>query len=196
MLLALLAAVQVLGFSAGDKSAAYLETGESEGSGELFAKLHVVDVAKGTDKVTSFDGPDSEAKALKAAGTGWVKAKTVEHDERGELSDHTGAPIGTLVLTTRKSGKSSCDEPFGPLLIKLVMNFMDDDKPLVLAAEKSAPKSRQCASSCSLDKVFAHGKAALVLVKCVVPGFEGKGESLTPFAKSLTYGLDEDLPDH
>jgi hypothetical protein len=196
MMLALLAAVQVLGFSAGDKSVAYVETGENEGSGELYAKLHVVDVAKNTDKVTSFDGADSEAKASKAAGAGWSKPKVIEHDERGELSDHTGAPIGTLVLTTRKGGKSTCDEPFGPLLLKLVMNFMDDDKPRTLGAEKSAPRGRQCTSSCSLDKVYAHGKAALVLVKCVTPGFEGKGESLTPFARSLTYGLDEDLAGH
>jgi hypothetical protein len=196
MLAALMAAVQVLGFSAGDKSVAYIETGESEGSGELFAKLHVVDVARNTDKVTAFDGPDSEAKALKTAGTGWTKAKTIDHDDRGELVDHTGAPIGTLVLTTRKGGESTCDEPFGPLLVKLVMSFMDDDKPQTVAAEKSAPKGRPCTSSCSLNQVFAHGKAALVLVKCVTPGFEGKGESLTPFAKSLTYGLDEDLPAH
>ena len=193
MLLALLAAIQILGFSPDDKSAAYLETGENEGSGEAFANLHVIDVAKNTDKVTSFD---SEAKALKAAGTAWVKPRTIEHDEHGELSDRTGAPIGTLSLTTRKGGKSTCDEPFGPLLIKLVMHFMDDDKPATVAAEKSAPKSRQCVSSCSLGKVYAHGKAALVLVTCVTPGFEGKGESVTPFAKSLPYGLDEDLPDH
>jgi hypothetical protein len=192
-MLALLAAIQILGFTPDDKSVAYVETGENEGSGAAFANLHVVDVAKGTDKVTAFD---SEAKAFTAAGTAWVKPRTIEHNERGELSDRAGAPIGNLILTTRKGGKSTCDDPFGPLLIKLVMHFLDDDKPATIASEKSAPKSRQCASSCSLDKVYAHGKAALVLVSCVVPGFEGKAESTSPFAKSLTYGLDEDLPDH
>ena len=192
-MLALLAAVQILGFTPDDKSVAYVETGENEGSGETFANLHVIDVAKNLDKVAAFD---SEAKALKAAGTGWVKPRTIEHDERGELSDRAGAPIGTLSLTTRKGGKTSCDEPFGPLLIKLVMHFMDDDKPATIASEKSAPKSRQCVSSCSLGKVYAHGKSVLVLVSCVTPGFEGKGASMTPFAKSLPYGLDEDLPGH
>jgi hypothetical protein len=196
MLFALLASIQILGFTPDDKSVAYVETDETAMDGEQYVYLHVIDVAKNTDKVTSFKGESATARASTAAGTAWVKPRTIEHGERGELSDRTGAPIGNLVLTTRKGGKSTCDEPFGPLLIKLVMHFMDDDKPAAIASEKSAPKTRQCASSCSLDKVYAHGKAALVLVSCVTPGFEGKGESVTPFAKSLPYGLDEDLPDH
>jgi predicted secreted protein len=195
MLLALMAAVQILGFSPGDKQVAYLETGANEGSGEAYAKLHVIDIAKNAGKVTSFAGQDAAAQALKAASsTAWAKPRTIEHDDRGELSDRTGAPIGTLELTTRKAAKSSCDEPFDALLLKVVIHFMDDDKPTAVGSEKSLPKMRPCASSCALDKVYAHGKAALVLVKCVTPGFEGKGETITAFAKSLPYGLDEDLP--
>jgi hypothetical protein len=196
MLFALLAVVQVLGFSADDKSVAYIETGVGEGSGVVFARLHVIDVAKNTDKVTSFDGADAAAQALKVAGTAWVKPRTIEHDDHGELSDRTGVPIGTIELTTRKAGAagSNCDEPYEPLLVKLMLHFMDDDKPARIVSEISTPKDRPCASTCSLDKVYAHRKAALVLVKCGTPGFEGKAETYTAYARPLPYGLDEDLP--
>src|SRR3954469_23481923 len=193
MLLALLAAVRILGFSPDDKQVAWIETGENEGSGEVFARLHVVDVATNAEKVASFDGETAQDKAVKAAKGVWLEPRVIEHDERGELSDRAGAPIGTLELT-KKRGKGSCDDPFKPLVLRLLMHFMDDDKPAPVGGEKSPPQFRPCASSCAIDKVYAHGKAALVLIKCTTPGFEGKAESITAFANRLPYGLDEDLP--
>jgi hypothetical protein len=194
MILALVAAVQFLGFSPAGKTASYIERGVNESSGKGYVKLHTVDVVKGTETVTAFSSEEElEAREMRISNL-WVVPRKVAHDEHGGLSDPTGAPIGTLELTARKAGKNSCDEPFEPLALGLVMRFRDDDKPVTVGTEKAPPKSRPCAQGCAIDQVYAHATSVAVVVKCTTPGFEGKGEAFSVFAKVLPHGLGKDLP--
>jgi predicted secreted protein len=195
----LLGAIAVLGFAADDSRVAYVETGESEGKGEPFAKLHIVDVAKSSDRVSTFEGDDAEKQALKAADgalkvfklTEWVKPKPITPDEKGALSKPGGEPVGNLVVKTKKAKGAECDQGFQPRTLDLTLYLMDDDTPVKAGSAKAA-----CRDECKVDSVYAsHKKAALFLIKCSAPGFEGKAEVIAPFAKLLTpYGLDEDLP--
>ncbi|HXL38933.1 MAG TPA: DUF2259 domain-containing protein, partial [Myxococcales bacterium] len=127
----------------------------------------------------------------------WSAPRIIQHDEKGELSDHRGAPIGTVQIEERVASgkdKSKCDEPFRPLLLRLVVLFLDDDHPARLAEDKKLPTDRPCASTCELAGVFAHGKSALAFTRCGVQGFEGPGTKYTAYAGTLPYGLDEPLP--
>jgi len=113
----------------------------------------------------------------------WSAPRIIQHDEKGELSDHRGAPIGTVQIEERVASgkdKSKCDEPFRPLLLRLVVLFLDDDHPARLAEDKKLPTDRPCASTCELAGVFAHGKSALAFTRCGVQGFEGPGTKYTP----------------
>lgn len=209
MLLALLAALQVLGFSPDDKYVAYLEHGVGEGSGNAWATLHVLDVRRSADaqpplefKLDSGDEDAAVAKARAAADgvrqklqiAEWAPAKEVAHDDKGAMAEESGAPIGTLELKSKSAGpkdRAKCEEPFQPLLLKLAVIWMDDDKPSRIADEKRPPAGRPCASECALDRIFAHGKAALVAVKCTVQGFEGPEPKYSYYTSLLSYGLAE-----
>jgi len=221
MLLALLLAanalpIEVVGFSPDDRYVAWIEHGVSEGSGYPWARLHVTDVSRSAEaapaveiKLDSGKDTDTEDAAVRKARSAadpararlrvasWLPARTIRHDAGGELRERSGAPIGTLRIEERAaSGKGvpACDEPFRPLLLRLDMVFLDDDKPARLAQDKSVPKDRPCSSGCELAGVFAHGKAAVAFVKCDVQGFEGAGAKYSAYAGKLPYGLDEPLP--
>lgn len=218
MLLALLLAVgpspvEFIGFSAGDKYAAWIDHGTADGSGFPWASLHVQDVAKNAPALSvvtitleaGAEGDSEEAAVAKVRASlqevqeklgvaEWLPAREIAHDEKGELTDHEGAPIGTLELKSRKAAKG-CGSPFKPLLLKAVISFLDDDKPATLADEKKPPRERPCSTGCALDRVFAHGKAALLFIKCGVPGFEGPASKLSTLSGVLPYGLDEPLPE-
>jgi predicted secreted protein len=187
----LLGTIAVLGFSSDDSKVAYIETGESEGKGEPFANLHVIETAKNTDKVTSFEGDDAEKKAQAAAkATAWVAPKPVTLDEHGAMSAPSGEPLGNVQLKMKKAKGKSCDQGFEPHTVDLTLFLMDDDTPIKAGSAKAA-----CRSECKVDAVHAsHHKGALFLVRCSAPGFEGKSEVVTPFAKKLASGLNEDLP--
>jgi hypothetical protein len=192
-----LAAITVLGFAPDDSRVAYVETGVGSGSGEPFAKLHVVDIALGKDRVSTFNGADAEAQAAKAADgalkvfniSEWVKPKPISHDEHGALSTAKDEPVGNLIVKTKRAKGPECDQAFQQQTLDAVLYQMDDDKPHSMGNAKAA-----CRSDCAIDSVWAsHHKAALFLIKCSTPGFEEKGEAITPFAKKLVYGLDEDV---
>ncbi|HZX94979.1 MAG TPA: DUF2259 domain-containing protein [Myxococcales bacterium] len=218
MLLALLLAaaaagpVEVVGFSPDDKYVAFIEHGVAEGSGYPWARLRVMDVGRSADaaapvSITLDSGKDTdteegavrkardaaEAARVKLGIASWAAPRIIQTDDKGELSDHTGAPIGTLEIKER-AGKGKCEEPFRPLLLSLVIHWLDDDKPARVAEEKKPPKDRSCAGECALGGVFAHGKVALVLAKCTVQGFEGPSTHYSPYTARLPYGLDEPLP--
>ncbi|HUJ26736.1 MAG TPA: DUF2259 domain-containing protein [Myxococcales bacterium] len=209
MLVALLAGLQILGFSPDDRYVAYVEHGVGEGSGNAWATLHVLDVKKGAPArppvEIRLDTGDEEAAVAKAREAGeaargklqidaWASPKEVAHDERGAMTEESGAPIGTIELKTKSAGpkeRAKCEEPFQPLLLSLKVIWMDDDRPSRIADEKKPPASRPCASGCALDKVWAHGKAALVSVKCTVQGFEGPVPKYSYYTSLLPYGLAE-----
>src|SRR5262249_35590936 len=174
MLIALLLAanalpIEVVGFSPDDKYVAWIEHGVAEGSGFPWARLHLTEVARSADasapveiKLDSGKDTDTEDAAVKqarAAAEGerarlrvasWAAPRVIQHDEKGELSDHTGAPIGTLQIEERVAkGKSTCEEPFRPVLLRLAMFFLGDDRPARLAEDKKPPKDRPCATSCA-----------------------------------------------
>src|SRR3954447_25153902 len=119
MLLALVLAaattspVEVVGFSPDDKYVAWIEHGVSEGSGYPWARLHVTAVTRSADAtapvaITLDSGKDTDteeaavqqARAAAAAARAklgvacWAAPRVIQHDDKGELSDHTGAPIG------------------------------------------------------------------------------------------------------
>lgn len=217
MLIALLVAaaaapVEVVGFSADDKYVAWIEHGTSEGSGFPWARLHVTDVARSADAVPAVqvtldsgkEGDTEEAAVQRARSSAqsmrgmlgvssWVSPRVIQHDAKGEMSDRTGAPIGTVELKQRE-GKGKCEEPFRALLLKLTVLWLDDDRPSKIADEKKPPRERPCATGCALGDIYAHGKAALVFAKCGVQGFEGPATKYTAYTAKLTYGLDEPLP--
>jgi hypothetical protein len=221
MLIALLLAagpalpIEVMGFSPDDRYVAWIEHGVSEGSGCPWARLHVTEVSRSGEaippvKITLDSGRDTdteEAAVRKARAAGdtargklrvasWVAPRIIQHDEKGELSDHRGAPIGTVQIEERVASgkdKAKCDEPFRPLLLRLVVLFLDDDHPARLAEDRKLPTDRPCASTCELAGVFAHGKSALAFTRCGVQGFEGPGTKYTAYAGTLPYGLDEPL---
>jgi hypothetical protein len=208
MWLVLLAAIEVIGFSPDDRYVAWVEHGLGSGSGNAFATLHLIDVRRSAPaqppveiRLDSDDEAAAVAQARAAAesareklhlGT-WKPAREVPHDKGGAMTDHEGAPIGALELKSRSAGpreRARCEEPFAPLLLKLTLFFADDDRPARLAEEKKPPVERPCASGCALDKIYAHGKAALVLVKCSVPGYEGPATKYTAYTGVLPYDLD------
>ncbi len=209
------AELEVLGFSADGKHAVLLEHGVAEGSGYPWARATVLEVAKNTVvgkpvEVTLESGDATEqeavAKAKKAfeetrgkLGVAALKAaKLIAHDEKGNLKDREGAPIGTLKLTSRKAkGKEAarpCDEPFAAYLVTLRMFWMDDDTPAKLLADKKVPKERACTQGCKLGRVFADGRSAVFELECAVQGYEGPATKSVAVSARLAYGLDEDLP--
>jgi len=220
MLIALLLAlgplpIEVVGFSPDDRYVAWIEHGVSEGSGYPWASLHVTEVSRSAEAVPpvkirldSAQDTDTEVAAVRKARAAadaargklriasWVAPRIIQHDEKGELSDHRGAPIGTVQIEERVASgkdKAKCDEPFRPLLLRLVVLFLDDDHPARLAEDRKLPTDRPCASTCELAGVFAHGKSALAFTRCGVQGFEGPGTKYTAYAGTLPYGLDEPL---
>src|SRR6267143_2802072 len=221
MLIALLLAlgplpIEVVVFSPDDRYVAWIEHGVSEGSGYPWASLHVTEVSRSAEAVPpvkirldSAQDTDTEVAAVRKARAAadaargklriasWVAPRIIQHDEKGELSDHRGAPIGTVQIEERVASakdKSKCDEPFRPLLLRLVVLFLDDDHPARLAEGRKLPTDRPCASTCELAGVFAHGKSALAFTRCGVQGFEGPGTKYTAYAGTLPYGLDEPIP--
>lgn len=209
MLAVLFAALEVIGFSPDDKYVAYLEHGIGAGSGNAYANVYILDVRKSAPaqgpveiRLESDDESAAVSQARAAAErareklhvAAWNPAREIPLDEHGAMAERDGAPIGTLEIKSRSAGPSQrakCEEPFVPLLLKLTVFFVDDDHPARLAEEKKPPSDRPCASGCALDKVFAHGKAALVLVKCSVQGFEGPATKYSLYTGLLPYGLDE-----
>jgi len=213
MLLALLLAaapVEVVGFSPDDRYVAWIEHGVAEGSGYPWARLHVVDVARSGDvmppvevKLESGSATDSERAAVNQARaaadsvraklkvTSWEPAKAVEHDAGGELSEASGAPLGTVQVEQKSvKGKAPvCEEPFKPALLRLTISLMGDDRTRRLGEDKSVPKDRPCVATCELDGVFAHGKAVLAFTKCGVKGFEGASAKYTAYTATLPHGL-------
>jgi len=220
MLIALLVAanalpIEVVGFSPDDRYVAWIEHGVGEGSGYPWARLRVTEVSRSADavppvevKLDSGKETDSEEVAVRKARaaadsalgrlrvSSWVPPRVIQQ-EKGELRDHRGAPIGTLQIeerATRGDPKSKCEAPFRPILLRLDLFFLDDDKPARLAEDKRLPKDRPCASACEVAGVYAHGKAALAFTRCGVQGFEGPSAKYTAYAGTLPYGLDEPLP--
>ena len=202
MLLSLFAAaITVVGFSPDDSKVALIEHGVAEGSGNAYATLHVLDVRKGTEvgkpfevKADNDDENAAMAKARAKAGDFSAGAAEIAHEEGGRMDKPDGAPIGTLELKTKSAGakeRAKCEEPFEPLLVKLTILWLDDDKPARVADEKKPPASRPCASECAIDRIYGHGTAALVIVKCTVQGFEGPGAKYSYYTAQLPYPLAE-----
>ncbi len=206
------APVEVVGFSPDDKYVAFIEHGVGEGSGFPWAKLRVLEVARSADAVPPVEvtlnsgGPnDTENAAVQKARASaevvrgklgiasWAAPRVIAHDEKGEMNERSGAPIGNLEIKER-SGRGKCEEPFRPLVLKLTVIWLDDDHPSKVADEKRPPKDRPCATGCGVGDIYAHGKAALFFARCTVQGFEGPATKYSPYAAVLTYGLDEPVP--
>jgi hypothetical protein len=90
-----------------------------------------------------------------------------------------------------KGKSAACDEPFQPVLLRLMISLMGDDRTRRLGEDKSVPKDRPCAATCELGGVFAHGKAVLAFSKCAVRGFEGASSKYNAYTGSLPHGLAE-----
>lgn len=209
------AEVEALGFSADGKYAVLLEHGVADGSGFPWARVTTFEAAKNAVvgkpiEVVLQAGGATEAQAVEQAKRAFEAArvklnmaalrpgKEIRHDEKGELHDREGAPIGTLKITARrataKEGAKTCYQPFSPLLLSLTLYWMDDDKPAKLLAERRVPKDRACLTGCDLGKTFADGTTAIFVLQCGAQGFEGTNSRAVPVAAHLLYGLDEDLP--
>jgi predicted secreted protein len=209
------AGLEVLGFSTDGKHAVVLEHGVGEGSGYPWARAVVLDVAKNaavrkpievtleSGDATEQDAVDKVKKAFEEArpklNVAPLKAgKAIRHDEKGNLKDREGAPIGTVKLTSKKAkGKEafkSCGEPFEAWLLTLTMYWMDDDTPAKLLVDKKVPKERACTQGCKLGGVFADGRSAVFELECAVQGYEGPATKSVAVSAKLAYGLDEDLP--
>ena len=206
--------MESLGFSTDGKHAVLLEHGVADGSGHPWARVTIFEAARNAvvgqpievmldaEGATEASAVEQAKKAFEAARVKLNLAplrpgKEIRHDEKGNLADREGAPIGTLKITTRKAtGKEvkQCYEPFSPLLLALTLYWMDDDKPAKLLAEKRLPKERPCLTGCELGKVFADGTTAIFVLQCGAQGFEGTSTRSVPVAAHLLYGLDEDLP--
>jgi hypothetical protein len=213
MLLALLfaaAPVEIVGFSPDDRYVAWIEHGTAEGSGHPWARLHVTEVARSADalvpvEVTLDSGKaaDSEDVAVRQARSAadavrgklrvvsWTAAQAVPHDADGELSGRDGAPLGTVQIEHRpaKGKAAACEEPFRPVLLRILVSLTGDDRPRRLGEDKTVPKDRPCASTCELGGVFAHGKAVLTFTKCAVKGFEGAASKYSVYTATLPHGL-------
>ena len=209
------AAVEALGFSPDGKQVVMLEHGVAEGSGFPWAKVTVLETARGTVvgrpfEVERQDADATEADAVKQAKEAFEAAREkmkiaplrpgreIAHDAKGVLHDRQATPIGTVKIEARKAaGKEAsraCEPPFSPLLLTVTLHWVDDDSPARLLADKKVPKERACLTGCELGRVFADGRTALVLLQCSAPGFEGPETRNVPIAARLAYGLDEDLP--
>ena len=204
--------LDVAGFSPDGAYVAIVEHGIGEGSGQPWARLGIVEVAKSAQvahaevNLDAGTEEDAVAQVKKKAEPAqaklhidkWLPAKLIRHDEKGQMSDHEDAPIGTLEIKSRKATAKerarACDQPFSPLLLKVTVFFLDDEKPATLFAERKVPQGRACSTGCALDQIYAFKKSAVVTVKCGAPGFEGPASKLWPVAGKLPYGLDEDLP--
>ena len=209
------AEVEALGFSTDGKHAVLLEHGVADGSGFPWARVTIFEAAKNavvgkpievsleTDGATEAQAVEQAKKAFEASRVRLSIAalrpgKEIRHDEKGELHDREGAPIGTLKITSRKAKAremaKQCYQPFSPLLLTLTLYWMDDDNPAKLLSEKKVPKDRACLTGCDLGKVFADGTTAIFVLQCGAQGFEGTNSRSVPVAAHLRYGLDEDLP--
>ncbi len=209
---------QVLGWSPDAKYVAVIIHGTGEGSGHPFATLTIYATKTGKvvgepERVELGSEGASEAEAVnrvmqlgqahadKLKVKRWLPANEIAHDEKGELREGSGVPIGTVEIITRLAKKNQatkvCDEPMQPLLLQLVIHWMDDDKPFKVLDEKKVPKERACISGCTLGTVFAYEKSALFMLSCTTAGFEGSAQSLYPvFANKLPYNLHAELPGH
>jgi predicted secreted protein len=204
------ASYDVLGFSQDGRYVALVEHGVFDGSGFPWARLTVLETARSSvvaspPRIELQDGEGDEAKAVAKARAlaeaarvklkvaTWEAPRVVTVGENGQLSAKDGSPLGNLEVKTRK-GKApkggGCDEPLAPLLLKLTMYFMDDEKPYGVFDEKKLG-ARRCVSDCSLRATHARGKAALFGVVCTGQGFEGPAEVLVPVAAKLAYPLDD-----
>lgn len=207
--------MEVLGWSADGAYVALLEHGVGQGSGFPWARVTILDVAKhrpvsAPTKVDLEAAGASEADAVVQAKkkaeserarlkiSAWVPGKKIAHDEKGELRERGGGPIGTLELTAAKATKKQqvreCDEPFSAQRLKLVIHWLDDDAPFTVVDEKTVPKERACTTECAFGPVFAQAKSAVFVLECGIQGFEGKATLSYPVAAKLPYGLDEEIP--
>jgi predicted secreted protein len=209
------AGVEVLGFSTDGRHVVILEHGVADGSGFPWAKATILDVARNAPaakpiEVTLQDAAATEAAAVEQVKKGLAAAgeplklaplkapREIGHDEKGNLHDREGAPIGTVKIEARKAGakeaSKACEDPFSPLLLKVQLFWMDDDTPAKLLVDKKVPKDRACLTGCELGQVFADGRTGLFILQCGAPGFEGPATRSVPVVAKLAYGLDEDLP--
>ena len=206
---------EVLGWSPDGAYVALVEHGMGEGSGFPWAKLTILSTAKGKPVVaptrvdlsnggaTEDDAvaqmkkkAEAERKRLKIAK--WVPGRTIATNERGDLTDRSGAPIGTPKITASPANSRqqarACEEPFFAQRIKFEVYFTGDQNPFVALDEKRTPTERACVTQCKLGPVFAQAKAAVFLLACGIQGFEGTATSYYPIAAKLPYALDADLP--
>jgi len=207
--------LEVVGFSPDGAYLAIVEHGVGEGSGLPYANLSILEVAKSAQvsrtEVNLDQGTEADAVAQakskaepvreKLHIAKWLPARVIAHDDRGQLSDREGAPLGVIEIKTRPAtakqrakGAAACDAPFAPLLLNVKLFLLDDDQPKVLANESKVPRARACTKGCALDQVYAFEKSALFVLKCASPGFEGESVSLWPITSKFEYGLDEEIP--
>ncbi|MBS2024374.1 MAG: DUF2259 domain-containing protein [Deltaproteobacteria bacterium] len=203
---------EVLGFTPSGSVAVLLEHGVQDGTGFPWARATFYEVkkqrmvdqplevrletpdateAQAIDKVKAL--ADEKRQKLKLEK--FVPGKHIARDEKGQLFDSEGAPIGSIEVKTRKFGGKApkvCDAPFKPILVTVKMIWMDDDKPQTLLADKATPKDRACLIDCEFDQVFALNQSVLVTLKCDAPGFEGAQKQTVAVPVWTRYGLDVD----
>lgn len=206
--------VFALGFTPDGSVAVLLEHGTHEGSGFAWARATLLDAGKravlGKPLDVTLEEEGATEKQAVAKVRGLVEAeraklklpklvpgKTIARDDKGELYEKAGPPIGTVQLKTRpatqRQAKKACDAPYLPLLLTVKLLWAEDEEPAVLLDDKAVPKDRPCLLSCALVQVFAQAKTGLVVLRCGSPGFEGSHGKFVPAIAVLKYGLDEDL---
>ena len=184
-------AVDVVGFSPDNKYVAWIEHGVGEGTGFPWARMHVTDVAKSGDAVPTvqivFDtGGEDEteeraAKQARAAAetsrkklniSSWARPRKLRHDKKGELLGAKGKPFADVDIKTNP-GQATCEEPYRPLMVEVLVQRKADKEPVRLAADPAPPRDRPCLIACGLGDVYTHGTATLVFAGCGVDGFQG-----------------------
>lgn len=185
LVLALLAAPALIGFSRDDAFVAWLDHGISEGKGTAWAKVTIVDAVKNaeatrpvevelepgeqnTEENAAARARTAAAEAQKKLGVGaWEPGRDVQFDARGGIFDSAGTRLGHVNLVLGKSSTAGCVEPFKSRTVKLVLGLIGID------GERTLFNSALCTTGCKLDRVVAHGRTLAVTAHCDKPGFEG-----------------------
>src|SRR3954447_17908225 len=214
MLIALLLAaaathpLDVVGFSPDNKYVAWIEHGVGESNGFPWARMHVTNVAQNAEAVPTAqivfdlgDPADTEQKAVKQARvaaetwkrrlkvSSWVAPRHIRHDDQGELLDAKGKPFATVNIKV-SSGPATCQAPYRPLLLEVLVQRNKDTEPTRLAQDSAPLRDRPCMVACLVGDVYTHGKATLVLAACGVDAFQGRPVTrYTAYAGVLPYSL-------
>ncbi len=206
--------VDVFGFTPDGSKVVAIEHGVYDGKGTAWGRITFFDTAKASVigkpiefELESADQTEedafaeaktrAEAERVRLKLPALVPGKSINTNEKGELTEKEGAPIGNLeVKLARGKSVRECMDPFKAELLTAKLYLMGgDEKPTVVIKETKTPATRACTMGCAPSKTYGQGKGALFVLSCNTKGFEGPATQamLLPLGK-LEYPLDGELP--